>query len=78
MVKEKRKEIEGMVNQALYAQLAKLEHKMKFLREYWNIFGIEKRDLNLVKEEALAERLALSLIKSGKVKGVPSLEKTLG
>ena len=39
------------------------------MREYWQIFDVEKKDLNLVKEEALAERVAISLLKSGEAKG---------
>lgn len=66
-----------MLNIVLYAQLQKLEHKLKFLREYWQIFEIEKRDLGLVKEEAMAERIALSMLKSGEAKG-SSCEKMLG
>lgn len=42
LAKEKRKEIEGMLNISLYAQLKKLEHKLKFLRDFWKIFEIEK------------------------------------
>jgi hypothetical protein len=42
---------------------------MKFLREFWNIFEVEKKDLSLIKEEALAERAALSVLKSGEAKG---------
>jgi hypothetical protein len=50
---------------------------MKFLREFWNIFEVEKKDLALVKEEALAERVALSVLKSGEAKG-HQVEKILG
>jgi hypothetical protein len=58
-----------MLNIALNAQLKKLEHKVKFLREFWQNFELEKRDLTLLKEEALAERAALSILKSGEAKG---------
>ena len=35
LAKEKRKEIEGYLNLALYHQMKKLEQKAKFLRGFW-------------------------------------------
>lgn len=54
----------------MHAQLKKLEHKVKFLREFWTNYEVEKGDLSLIKEEALAERVALTVLKSGEAKGM--------
>jgi hypothetical protein len=51
--------------------MRKLEHKAAFLRQFWDGFETEKRELKLGKEEILAERVALSIIRSGDVKGTP-------
>ena len=57
--------------------MKKLQHKAKFLREFWNNFEVEKKDLLLIREETLAERVALSVLKSGETKGTVT-EKILG
>jgi len=57
-------------------QLEKLENKTKFLRKFWNSFEHEMLDLAFIKEESLAERAALSIIKSGEIRGAIS-EKIL-
>ncbi|CDW80830.1 swi snf and rsc complex subunit ssr2 [Stylonychia lemnae] len=69
LAKQKRKEIEGQLNLAIYYQQQKLEQKAKFLRDFWKIFEVEQNDLALIKEESLAERVALSVLKSGEIKG---------
>ena len=50
--------------------------KAQFLREFWEIEEIEQRDLELLREETLAERVALSVLKSGEIKGTQT-EKAL-
>ncbi len=49
--------------------MQKLEYKAKFMREFWKTIDIEKRDLTIMKEENLAERVALSVLKSGEIRG---------
>ncbi len=49
--------------------MRKLEHKAHFLRQFWSAFELERRDLYLAREELLAERVALSVLRSGEVKG---------
>lgn len=56
------------MNLILYNQLQKLEHKSQFLREFWKSFELEMADIEVVKEETLAERVCLSVLKSGEVK----------
>jgi hypothetical protein len=56
--------------------MKKLEHKAKFLREFWTSFELDKKDIELSREELLAERVALSVIRSGETKGTQT-EKVL-
>lgn len=56
--------------------MQKLEHKAKFLRDFWKTFEVEKSELSLMKEEALAERVALTVLKSGEIKNTQA-EKAL-
>jgi len=46
------------------------------MREFWKSFEVEQNDFKLMKEEALAERAALSVLKSGEIKGT-NAEKVL-
>jgi hypothetical protein len=65
-----------MMNHILQVQLQKLEHKTKFLRQFWKSFELDMEDVSMIKEEAIAERAALSVLKSGEAKGT-SVEKVL-
>ena len=51
--------------------MKKLEHKAEFMRQFWQCFELEKNDLVKVREELLAERVALSVLRSnvGDIKG---------
>lgn len=46
------------------------------MKEFWQNFEVEQKDLSYIKEEALAERVALSVLKSGEAKGTAA-EKVL-
>jgi len=74
--KRARKAIERELDSAIYYQMKKLEHKAHFLREFWSSFDLDKRDMELTREELLAERVALSVIRSGETKGTQA-EKVL-
>lgn len=76
LANEKKKEIESYLNLAIYYQQQKLEHKAKFLHDFWKIFEVEQKDLQLMKEESMAERVALSVLKCGEIKGTQA-EKIL-
>ena len=52
--------------------MRKLEHKAAFLRHFWSGFESEKREIKLGKEELIAERLALSVLRGGDLKGTPA------
>jgi hypothetical protein len=52
--------------------MKKLEHKAAFLRQFWSGFDSERRELKLGKEELLAERVALSVLRGGELKGTPA------
>lgn len=76
LAKSKRKEIERELDNAIYNQMRKLEHKAQFLRQFWQSFELERRDIYLAREEILAERVALSVLRSGELKGTQA-EKIL-
>lgn len=58
--------------------MKKLEHKAKFMREFWQSFELEKRDMILTREELMAERVALTVLKSGEVKGTEAEKILMG
>lgn len=64
-----RREIEKQLDNAIYYQMKKLEHKAHFMRSFWGSFNLEKCDMQLAKEELLAERVALTMLRSGEIKG---------
>lgn len=76
LAKAARKEIESCLDDILYQQMRKLEHKSAFLRQFWSGFETEKREIKLGKEELLAERVALSVLRGGDLKGT-SAERVL-
>ncbi len=76
LIKAKRKEMERELDNAIYLQMRKLEHKAKFMRQFWQAFELERKDLYLAREEIMAERVALSVLRSGELKGAPA-EKIL-
>ena len=61
----------------IFEQLAKLETKVSQMRKFWNLFEIEKRDIQMCREECLTERVALSALKSGAFKSKPEVENLL-
>lgn len=65
LAKRTRKAIEKQMNKILLEQLSKLELKFDHLSNFWNLYDLEKRDLEIVREECIAERVALSTLKSG-------------
>jgi hypothetical protein len=69
LAKAKRKEIERELDNTIYLQMRKLEHKAQFMKQFWQAFDLERRDLYLAREELMAERVALSVLRSGEVKG---------
>ena len=69
--------IEEELDNAIYYQMRKLEHKARFIREFWQSFEIEQRDMLLTREELLAERVALSVLKGGELRNTAA-ERALG
>jgi len=68
--------VERELDNAIYHQMRKLEYKAQFMRQFWQAFELERRDLYLAREELMAERVALSVLRSGELKGAPA-EKIL-
>ena len=76
LAKRTRKHIEKELNKIIYEQLNKLELKFDHLSNFWSLYDLEKQDLDIVREECLAERVALSTLKSGQFANQKQ-EKTL-
>tara|TARA_B110000285_G_C14862939_1_gene485444 strand:+ start:520 stop:705 length:186 start_codon:yes stop_codon:yes gene_type:complete len=51
--------------------------KFDHLRNFWKLFEYEQADLLKEREECLAERVALSALKSGQHSKQPLIEKAL-
>lgn len=51
--------------------------KFEYIRKIWGLFQLEKNDIQMQREECLAERVALSALKSGNYKQNQNLEKHL-
>ena len=67
LAKSIKKEIESELNSVIHAQLSKLELKFQFLKKFWAVYDLAHSDLQMMRAECLAERVALSALKSGKV-----------
>ena len=77
LAKRARKEIEAEMNKIIFEQMQKLEMKFDYLRQFWQLIEGEKKDLQIAREESLAERVALSALKSGNYRNNESIEKSL-
>lgn len=78
LAKQARKNIEKELNNVLFQQLNKLEMKFEYLRKFWTLFEQEKMDVQMAREECLAERVALSALKSSNTNAMPSeMERNL-
>jgi len=53
-----------MMDVLIERQMKKLQSKARFIREFWQAFEAEKEELGMLKEEILAERLALTTSKT--------------
>ena len=77
LAKRARKEIEAEMNKIIFEQMQKVEMKFDYLRQFWQLIEGEKKDLQIAREESLAERVALSALKSGNYRNNESIEKSL-
>jgi hypothetical protein len=77
LAKIARKEIEQELNKIIFEQLQKVELKFEFIQKFWSQAELEKNDIQMQREECLAERVALSALKSGDYKHNQDLEKHL-
>lgn len=64
LASQTRKQMEKEINNVLFSQLQKLEMKFEYLRKFKQLFEQEKKDIQMIREECLAERVALSALKT--------------
>lgn len=72
LCKQARKNIENELNNMIFSQLSKLEMKFEFMKKFWTLYEQDKQDIKMVREECLAERVALSALKSSSANGMPT------
>ena len=72
--KRAKKQMEKELNNVLFCQLQKLEMKFEYLKKFKQLYDHELQDIRMIREECLAERVALSALKS---QNQPTEEKSL-
>lgn len=77
LAKRAKKQLEKEINSILLEQMQKVQIKFAQMRKIYSVFETEKQDLDMLREECLAERVALSAIKGGNFKGNATVEKGL-
>jgi hypothetical protein len=50
LANEKRREIEDLMNEVVYAQLKKLRAKMGYVKGFWDAYDIEQKEISLMQE----------------------------
>ena len=57
MRQEHEREIDSLASIIIETQMKKLEQKIEFARKIWTTFEIEKKALNILKQDVYAERI---------------------
>ena len=70
MAKEKRDEMEDLLNDIIYQQMKKIREQSAFIREFEGIYELQEEELLIMKEECLAERIAITKIKANGNKNI--------
>ena len=52
------------MNKVIYNQMKKLKAQTEFISEFSEIYELQEEELNLAKEECLAERVAITMLKA--------------
>ena len=52
------------MNKVIYNQMKKLKAQTEFISEFNEIYELQEEELNLAKEECLAERVAITMLKA--------------
>ena len=52
------------MNKVIYNQMKKLKAQSEFIAEFNEIYELQEEELNLAKEECLAERVAITMLKA--------------
>ena len=61
---EKRREIEELLNEVIFQQMQKLKAWGDFIKDFEETYDLQSTEINMLREEILAERVAISLKKS--------------
>ena len=62
--KEKFEEMEELLNDIIYQQMKKIRVHSAFIREFEGIYELQQQELLTMKEECIAERIAITKFKT--------------
>ena len=75
LAQEKFAEMEDLVNEIIHQQMKKVRAQHAFVKEFEQIYDLQESELAMMKEECLAERIAISKVKATGASG-SSVDKT--
>lgn len=52
------------MNEVIYAQLKKLRAKMTYVKGFWDAYDIELKEISLMQEQCLLERISITKAKT--------------
>lgn len=64
LAKEKKKEMEKQLNEIIFQQMQKLRAWSDFVRDFNQTYELQAAEIDTIREEILAERVAISIKKS--------------
>lgn len=56
--------MEELLNDVIYQQMKKIRAQAAFIREFESIYELQKQELLIMKEECIAERIAITKLKT--------------
>jgi len=62
--KEKESEMESLLNDVIYQQMKKLKAQSEFITQFHEVYELQEQELAMAKEECLAERVAITMLKA--------------
>ena len=56
--------MESLLNDVIYQQMKKLKAQSEFITQFHEIYELQEQELAMAKEECLAERVAITMLKA--------------
>lgn len=67
LAKEKHEEMEELLNDIIYQQMKKIRAQSAFIKHFEGVYELQDAEIATMKEECLAERIAITKIKASAV-----------